>query len=221
MNKEQRWKSFFEKEKAQKYFKDELWPFLENEYKNKIIFPKKEDIFKAFDLVDFNNLKVVIIGQDPYINENQAHGLAFSTLDFLLPKSLKNIFIELKNNYPNVVLKSGNLTSWASQGILLLNRVLSVEKGLSSSHYNRGWEIFTFNVIDYISKNFENIIFVLWGKKAQDLKKDINFKNHFILESSHPSPFSANISFFGSQIFLKINKILEQINKEKINWNIE
>ena len=195
--------------------------FLINEKKKHTIFPKDTQIFNAFKKTSFNNLKVVIIGQDPYHKVGQANGLAFSVSKFIpLPPTLKNIFKELNNDLNINNYENGDLTKWAKQGVLLLNSILTVRENEASSHRYKGWEKFTDNIISTISKNKKNIIFLLWGKFAQEKEKLIDSSKHHILMSSHPSPLSAHISFFGCKHFSKCNIILEKLDKSIINWEI-
>lgn len=183
------------------------------------IYPSKENIFSAFNSTSFENLRVVILGQDPYPTPGHAHGLAFSVGCNVskLPKSLKNIFIELENDL-NIKNDSGHLISWAQQGVLLLNSILTVEKGKPGSHADIGWELFTDNVIDIISSKKDNIVFVLWGNYAQKKGRKINRNKHLVIESAHPSPLSAYRGFLGSRPFTKINEFLMATNSEPINW---
>lgn len=209
-----------ELEFKQDYFK-KINNFLKNE-KDKVIFPPKNKIFAAFDLCKWEDLKVVIIGQDPYHNEHQAHGLAFSVLVEKLPPSLKNIYKEIESEYGYEMPKNnGNLESWAKQGVLLLNTALTVEKNKPGSHAKIGWHTFTENIIKKISTEKNNVVFVLWGNHAHQFKELINEEKHEILESSHPSPFSARKSFFGSNHFVKINDYLKKHNKRVIEWKIK
>lgn len=186
-----------------------LMSYLEEEYKNNVVFPPKDQVFNCFNLTPFDNVKVVIIGQDPYHGDNEANGLSFSTNNSKLPPSLKNIFKELKEDL-GVEKKDGNLDVWAKQGVLLLNTCLTVRKNTPLSHSGLGWEIFTDSVIKLLSNEKEKIIFVLWGNNA--IKKEIliDSKKHIIIRSSHPSPFSARKSFFGSKCFSFINKNLDK-----------
>lgn len=208
------WKILDEEFKKDYYI--QLNNFLEKEYKNKTIYPKKEDIFNAFKYFNFEDLKVVILGQDPYHEEGQAMGLSFSVPnDIKRPPSLNNIFKELENDL-NIKNENNDLTSWAKQGVLLLNTVLTVEQGLANSHKNKGWEIFTDNVIKYIDENKNNVVFILWGNNAREKKKII--KNNYIIESNHPSPLSACRGFFGSKPFSKTNEYLKSKNINEIIW---
>lgn len=208
------WKILDEEFKKDYYI--QLNNFLEKEYKNKTIYPKKEDIFNAFKYFNFEDLKVVILGQDPYHEEGQAMGLSFSVPnDIKRPPSLNNIFKELESDL-NIKNENNDLTSWAKQGVLLLNTVLTVEQGLANSHKNKGWEIFTDNVIKYIDENKNNVVFILWGNNAREKKKII--KNNYIIESNHPSPLSACRGFFGSKPFSRTNEYLKSKNINEIIW---
>lgn len=184
------------------------------------IYPALSNVFTAFHLTDLENLKVVILGQDPYHGPNQAHGLSFSVENSKLPPSLKNIYKELESDLWITPSKSGNLTPWALQWVLMLNAILTVQAGNPASHAKIGWETFTDTVISEISKNTSGVIFVLWGNFAKSKKSLIDEKKHFILESAHPSPFSAYNGFFGSRVFSKINELLKKQNKKEINWHL-
>jgi uracil-DNA glycosylase len=212
------WNNIIKQEEKKPYF-IELNKFLDNEYKNKTIYPARKNIFKAFELCKYDNLKVVILGQDPYHQPNQAQGLAFSTpASMKNPPSMVNILKELLDDISNTNCLDGDLTPWAKQGVLLINSVLSVEHNKANSHKNKGWEIFTDNIIKHISENMEGIIFVLWGNPAIKKSKLIDQNKHFILTSAHPSPLSSYRGFFGSKPFSKINEILKQSNKQEIIW---
>lgn len=185
---------------------------------NKIIYPKKENIFRALKLTDYNDIKVVILGQDPYHGEDEANGLCFSVnKDVKIPPSLRNIFKELKEDL-NIERDNTDLSDWALQGILLLNTILTVEKDKPFSHKNLGWNYFTDNIINKINQKKESVIFVLWGNAAREKKKLITNKNHIIIESAHPSPLSYTRGFKNSKPFSKINKILKEQNKKEIKW---
>lgn len=199
------------------YFK-KLGVFIKNEYKNKIIYPKYNDIFNAFRYTDYNQVKVVIIGQDPYHGENEAHGLCFSVKSGVpIPPSLRNIFKEL---YDDIGVKrtTTELTNWADQGVLLLNSIMTVVKDRPLSHKDKGWEIFTDNVIKKLGEREKPMVFILWGSYARSKKELISNKNHLIIESVHPSPLSANRGFFGSKPFSKANNFLLKNNQDKIEW---
>jgi uracil-DNA glycosylase len=191
--------------------------FLGEEYKSATIYPPKEDIFAAFNLTPFDKVRVVILGQDPYHGANQAHGLAFSVQNPCKPPpSLKNIFKELE-----IAPNCGDLTTWAQQGVLLLNTVLTVREAQAHSHKNKGWEDFTDAVIQTLSKQRDKIIFVLWGGPAQTKLKIIDTQKHLILQAPHPSPLSAYRGFFGCQHFQQINELLISQNETAIDWHIE
>lgn len=191
---------------------------LEIEYQNNIVFPQKEEIFNAFRLTDYDNLKVVILGQDPYHGEGEAEGLAFSVKENIKrPPSLRNIFKEIKNDL-NIDRENNSLKDWASQGVLLLNAILTVQKDTPLSHKYLGWELFTDEVIKTIDKKDTPVVFILWGNYAKSKKALITNKKHYIIEGSHPSPFSANRGFFGTKPFSKTNEFLEKNNIEGIRW---
>lgn len=205
-------------ERKKEYFK-KLETFLEEEYRTKTIFPPKEEVFNAFSFCPLTKIKVVIIGQDPYHEVNQAHGLAFSVKEGnKLPKSLINIYKEL---YDDVLVTrlTGELSDWAKQGVFLINTVLTVEEGKANSHRNKGWEIFTSKVIEELNKDDSPKVFVLWGNQAFEYEKMITNVNHFIIKSAHPSPLSAYRGFFGSKPFSKINSFLRRNGLEEIDWS--
>jgi len=213
------WKSIINSEQNKTYYK-KLNEFIEKQYKITTVYPSKNNIFNAFDLCEYKNLKVVILGQDPYHQPNQAQGLAFSTpKNIKNPPSLVNILKEIKSDlgYDSLAI-NGDLTFWAKQGVLLLNTVLTVEDSKPNSHKDKGWENFTDNIISYISNNKKDIIFLLWGAYAIKKSKLINKNNHHILTAPHPSPLSSYRGFFGCKHFSKINQILETFNKNKIKW---
>lgn len=190
---------------------------VQNEYKNKVIFPPKHEVFNAFRLTPFANVKVVIVGQDPYHGVGEAHGLSFSVRDGVkLPPSLKNIYKELYDDLGVPIRTSGDLSSWAKQGVLMLNSTLTVEKDNANSHSNIGWQQFTDDVIRLIDNNKRDDVFILWGNYARSKKALI--KNNFIIESAHPSPFSAYNGFFGSKPFSKCNNYLKSKGLEEIKW---
>ena len=181
---------------------------------------KEDKVFNSMNICDFSNLKVVLLGQDPYHQKGQAMGLSFSVPENIkIPPSLKNIFIELKNNYPEYEYSNGDLTRWANQGVLLLNSILTVRKSEPGSHNNIGWEKFTDNVIDIISKEKKGLVFMLWGNYAKGKEKYINENEHLILKSGHPSPLSANKGFwFGNNHFKKCNEFLTKNNSAPVKW---
>lgn len=218
---EESWKNLLTKEFESEYFV-QLKSFLLEEKKVYTVFPPGNEIFNAFNLTPFTKVKAVIIGQDPYHGEGQAHGLCFSVKKGVpLPPSLKNIFKELETDLGIPVPLHGDLTLWAQQGVLLLNATLTVRKNEAGSHQHKGWEIFTDAVISAISDNLNGIVFILWGKFAQQKELLIDSKKHFILKAAHPSPFSAYNGFFGCRHFSKTNEYLKQIGKPEINWALD
>jgi uracil-DNA glycosylase len=213
------WATILQTEFEKPYFK-ELTSFVKSEYENHNCYPKEKNIFATFDFCSFDDLKVVIIGQDPYHGENQANGLCFSVKDGVShPPSLRNIFKEIATDLGNEYPKSGNLERWAKQGVLLLNATLTVRAHEAGSHQKQGWETFTDTVIKQISDTAENIVFLLWGGFAKKKVKLIDKKKHYILESGHPSPLSANRGcWFGNEHFSKTNLFLKGIVEEPIEW---
>lgn len=219
---ESSWLKVLNQEFEKDYMKS-LKQFLMFEKKNgKTIYPKGDDIFNAFTLTPFDKVKVVILGQDPYHGTNQAHGLSFSVQKGIrFPPSLKNILKELETDIEDFeISENGDLSGWAKQGVLMLNSSLTVNAGSAGSHQDQGWEIFTDEVIKSLSDKRENIIFILWGKFAQEKEELIDTKKHHIIKSPHPSPFSAYSGFFGSKPFSKTNKILKDLGKIEIDWNL-
>ena len=208
----------FEQESKKEYFIS-LMDFVKKDYQEKTCFPPFEDIFNAFRFKDIDQIKVVILGQDPYHEEHQAYGLSFSILDGNpLPKSLINIYKELYDDV-GITRLTGDLTSWAKQGVFLLNSVLTVEKGKANSHKNKGWEIFTSKVIEELNKDNHPKVFVLWGNDAIKKKDIITNSKHLVITSPHPSPLSSYRGFFGSKPFSKINTFLVNNNLEPIDWS--
>jgi len=213
----EKWDKVLKEEFEKDYFK-ELGCFVKSEYKNKICYPDYKNIFNALRYTDYDDVKVVILGQDPYHGENEAHGLSFSVLEGVKrPPSLNNIFKELYTDL-GISRTNNNLTDWAKQGVLLLNAILSVEKDTPLSHKGKGWEIFTDNIIRYLNEREKPMVFILWGSYARSKKELITNKNHYIIESAHPSPLSASRGFFGSKPFSKTNDFLSKINEKTINW---
>ena len=209
-----KWDIVLKDEFKKEYFRN-LGIFVKNEYKTKTVFPSYENIFDALRFTDYDEVKVVILGQDPYHGLGEAHGLSFSVREGIkMPPSLQNIFKELYSDLGIKRTKS-DLTDWAKEGVLLLNSIMTVVKDTPLSHKNKGWEIFTDTVI---SKLNESVIFLLWGSFARSKKELITNKQHKIIESVHPSPLSANRGFFGSKPFSKINNYLKDMNKEEIKW---
>jgi len=215
------WDELLKEEYKKEYFIN-LKNFLIEEYKNKVVYPKMSEIFNAFLNTSYDNVKVVIIGQDPYHGENEAEGLSFSVkVGIQKPPSLINIFSELKNDLGYDPPNHGSLVSWAKEGVLLLNSTLTVVKDSPKSHSNRGWEIFTDEVIKLINKKNTPVVFILWGSDARSKKYLISNKKHLIIESAHPSPLSAYRGFFGSKPFSKTNDFLVKNNIKPINWKIK
>jgi uracil-DNA glycosylase len=197
-----------------------LLKFLENEYKNKEIYPSKENIFAALNMTSVDDVKVVILGQDPYHGEGQAHGLSFSVNEGVkIPPSLRNIYKELNTDLGIDIPQHGFLESWAKQGVLLLNNTLTVEKSLAGSHQKKGWESFTDKVIETVNDECENVVFILWGGPAQKKGKSIDEKKHLILKSPHPSPLSSYRGFFGCKHFSKANSYLRKHKRSEIVWS--
>lgn len=219
---ENSWKQRIEPEFHKDYMKN-LKVFLKTQYDNKkTIYPKGEQYFAALNLTPFENVKVVILGQDPYHGPGQAHGLSFSVEDGVrFPPSLQNIFQELNNDLEIAKPKTGNLQKWAKQGVLLLNAVLTVESGKAASHQGKGWEQFTDSVIHTLNQEKEHLVFILWGSYAQKKGAFIDRKKHLILESVHPSPLSSYRGFFGSKPFSKTNAYLKAHNIKPIDWNLD
>ena len=212
------WKDFLDSEQQKDYYK-ELKQFLVKEYETGNVYPPADSIFKAFEITPFSSVKVVIIGQDVYHTPNTAMGLAFSVKpECPIPPSLRNIYKEIDNEYGSRSLKNGDLTPWAEQGVFLLNTILTVYSGCPGSHAGKGWEIFTDNVISLLNDDDKPKVFLLWGKFAQRKSELITNKLHFVLESAHPSPFSARNGFFGNNHFLKTNEFLRKNGYEEIVW---
>ncbi len=212
------WSTLLQTQMQEEYFL-QLQNFIDAEYKSKTIFPKYENIFRAFNLIPPQKVKVVIVGQDPYHGANQANGLAFSVCnECKIPPSLKNIFKELVDDMGCKDPVCGNLTSWADEGVLLINSVLTVEQAKANSHKGKGWEIFTDFVIKKLSSEYENIVFVLWGNPSQKKESLIDERKHLILKAPHPSPLSSYRGFFGSKPFSKVNEYLKTYKKEAISW---
>ncbi|OFY64951.1 MAG: uracil-DNA glycosylase [Bacteroidetes bacterium RIFCSPLOWO2_02_FULL_36_8] len=217
-NLEPGWYSALKEEFQKKYFLM-LKEFLIEEKKKYAIFPPGALIFNAFNTTPFNEVKVVIIGQDPYHGKGQAHGLSFSVPDSVaLPPSLKNIFAELNSDTGTSVPQSGNLSHWAKQGVLLLNAVLTVRENQAASHQGKGWENFTDAVVSKLNDEKEKIVFILWGRYAQEKGSLINRSRHLVLTAAHPSPFSAYHGFFGCRHFSKTNEYLKGNGVEEIIW---
>jgi uracil-DNA glycosylase len=203
----------------EKPYYSKLREFLKKEYVEQTIYPQMDDLWTAFNLTPFNEVKVVILGQDPYHGPGQAHGLSFSVKPGVkIPPSLRNMFKELASDIGCSLPENGTLMGWAEQGVLMLNTVLTVRDGQAHSHRKQGWETFTDEVIKRLSAREEPIVFVLWGRPAQEKKKLIDTSRHAIIESVHPSPLSASRGFIGSRPYSKINQILESWDVTPIDW---
>ena len=213
------WNDFFEQERQKEYFKT-LEKEVDEAYKKTTVFPPKEKIYNAFELTFFEHTNVVLLGQDPYHGVNQAQGLAFSTpSDIKNPPSMRNILKEIKSDLgKKPKCEDGDLTPWAKDGVLLINAILTVQEAKEKSHHKMGWEIFSDNLIKFISKYKENVVFILWGFNAIKKEKLIDTQKHFILKGVHPSPLSAYRGFFGCKHFSKTNEILRSLNKKEIDW---
>ncbi|MGR5077342.1 uracil-DNA glycosylase [Photobacterium swingsii] len=217
------WQTLFAQETAKEYFQY-IESYVDNERaQGKVIFPPASDVFNAFDATPFEQVKVVILGQDPYHGPDQAHGLSFSVLPGVkTPPSLANMYKELATDIQGFTVPNhGYLQPWAEQGVLLLNTVLTVEQGKAHSHAKVGWETFTDSVIDTLNVQGEGIIFLLWGAHAQKKGKKIDTQRHHVLTSAHPSPLSAYRGFFGCQHFSQTNTLLSQMNKSAIDWHLK
>jgi len=215
------WKDILRPEFKKDYYKL-LMEFLKKEYETKTIYPQKENIFAALNFTPYEKTKVVILGQDPYIGPNQAHGLSFSVQKGVqIPKSLQNIYKELHDDLGCYIPNNGYLKKWADQGVLLLNACLTVEAGKPNSHKGKGWEFFTDKIIETLNNKETPVVFILWGANARSKKLLITNKKHLIIESAHPSPLSAYHGFFGSRPFSKTNNFLIKNNMEPIDWQIE
>lgn len=211
------WDKVLKDEMKKEYFRN-LGIFVKNEYKHKTIFPPYENIFDALRFTDYDQVKVVILGQDPYHGLGEAHGLSFSVHNGVkMPPSLLNIFKELKSDL-GINRTSTDLTDWAKQGVLLLNSIMTVEMDKPLSHKNKGWEVFTDNIIKYLNEREKPVIFILWGNFARSKKTLITNSRHKIIESAHPSPLSASRGFFGSKPFSRTNNYLKEFGWEEINW---
>ncbi len=214
------WDELLAEEFSKDYYK-ELENFLDEEYKNHIIHPNRENIFAALSGASLSDIKVVIFGQDPYHGENQAHGLAFSVnRGVAIPPSLKNIYKELQAELGCEIPDHGNLSKWSAQGVLLLNSALTVRDGEANSHKGKGWERITDKICEILNERNTPIIFLLWGNDAKKKAAFITNPNHIILSAAHPSPLSAHNGFFGCGHFKKVNEILKALNKKPIDWQI-
>ncbi len=216
------WLSIIGEEFDKPYYKT-LRAFLANEYKTNTVYPVAEDIFNAFHHTPYSKVKVLILGQDPYHNVNQAHGLCFSVKpqQTQLPPSLLNIYKELQSDIGVSIPKNGYLKPWAEQGVMLLNTVLSVREHQANSHQGKGWETFTDSVIQAVNKIDRPVVYLLWGKPAQSKERMLTNKKHLVLKAPHPSPLSAHRGFFGCKHFSKCNEFLLNNGEEPINWEIK
>ena len=214
------WKDFLENEFKQEYFQS-LSAFLKEEYKTKIIYPAREDVFNAFEYTPYETCKVVILGQDPYHEPNQAHGLCFSVRKGVaLPPSLRNIYAELHVDLGCAIPTHGCLVDWARQGVFLLNTTMTVRQGAAASHVGKGWETFTDHTIMKLNEKEEPLVFILWGSNARSKKKLITNSHHFIIESAHPSPLSCYRGFNGSRPFSRCNEFLVKQGIKPVDWQI-
>lgn len=212
------WKNALQEEFEKPYFK-ELADFVKREYEKETVYPSPKFIFRAFELCPFNEVKVVILGQDPYHGGGQANGLSFAVNDGVrFPPSLRNMYKELESDIGGTPNPSGDLSRWAKQGLLLLNATLTVRASSPGSHQNQGWEAFTDAVIRTLSEQRENLVFILWGNYARAKGAHIDRTKHLVIESPHPSPFSAHNGFFGSKPFSKANEYLTAHNTAPIDW---
>lgn len=210
------WKDIFQKEFEKEYF-SELEKFIEKEYREETIYPPKEYMFSAYELTPFNEVKIVVVGQDPYHAPGQAHGLAFSVEKGIrIPPSLVNIYKELHTDINFEIPNHGYLVQWAKQGVLLMNTCLTVRDGQANSHKGHGWENFTDNIIKELSKREKPMVFILWGNNAKKMKKYIDTEKHLVIEGTHPSPLSAYRGFFGGKYFSRANEFLQ----EPVDWTI-
>ena len=207
---------------AQKDYYKKLHDFVDNEYQTKTIFPDRKKIFQAMSRTPYDKVKVVILGQDPYHGQGEAHGLSFSVCPGItIPPSLKNIYKELNAELGCYIPNNGYLMKWAEQGVLLLNSVLTVQKDMPASHRGKGWEIFTDKIIEEIDKKEEPVVFLLWGNFAKSKESLLKNPKHLVLKSAHPSPFSANHGFFGNNHFIKTNEYLKKNGVDPIDWQID
>ncbi|MGA1931876.1 uracil-DNA glycosylase [Arcobacter sp. YIC-464] len=213
------WDDFFKEEEKKEYYQN-LMSQVNKAYATTTVFPPKDKIFNAFSLTPLENTKVVLLGQDPYHGAGQAQGLAFSTpVEIKNPPSMRNMLKEIQEDLGKAsTCEHGDLTSWAKDGVLLINAILTVEEAKAKSHHKMGWEIFTDNLIKFISANCKDIVFILWGSSAIKKEKIIDITKHHILKGVHPSPLSAYRGFFGCKHFSKTNEILNRLGKEEINW---
>lgn len=209
-------------EESKKEYYIKLKEYIDNEYETKEIFPKKQEIFNALRFTPYDDVKVLIVGQDPYHGVGEAHGLSFSVNpNIKIPPSLKNIYKELNDDLKTYIPNNGYLVKWAKQGVMLLNSVLTVQKDTPASHRGKGWEVFTDRVIEEVNKKQSPVVFILWGNYAKEKEKLITNPIHLVLKSAHPSPFSCRNGFFGCKHFSKTNDFLVKNGLEPIDWQIE
>ncbi|MGR6870827.1 uracil-DNA glycosylase [Pseudomonas sp. HK3] len=220
------WQAYFSSQLSQPYMQT-LLEYVEEEYVDETVYPPKGNVWDAFKLTALSNVRVVIMGQDPYHGAGQAHGLSFSVQDNIkIPPSLKNIFKELNRDLGLTVSDSGNLQAWAEQGVLLLNSCLTVRESEPASHSKQGWEVFTQGCIDYINQHKEQVVFLAWGRFAHDVCAKIDTQKHYVIKTSHPSPLGATKqgkhfdAFLGSSCFSKANAYLDKHHKKPIDWNL-
>ena len=214
------WKELFQQEEQKEYYR-KLMQFLDEEYAHRTIYPPREDLFTCFTSCPFEAVKVVILGQDPYHQPDQAHGLCFSVRKGVqIPRSRKNIYKDLKSDMNIDAPSHGCLTDWTKQGVFLMNTVMSVREGQAASHKKKGWETFTDTVISALNEQEKGIVFVLWGSHAQKKAELITGRQHRILMSAHPSPLSASRGFFGSRPFSTVNRYLEEMGRTPIDWRL-
>ncbi len=212
------WEDFFKEEEKKDYYQN-LMSQVNKAYETTTVFPPKDKIYNAFDLTSLENTKVVLLGQDPYHGAGQAQGLAFSTPEEIKnPPSMRNMLKEIEEDIGKSSCENGDLTSWAKDGVLLINAILTVEEAKAKSHHKMGWEKFTDNLITFISNNCSDVVFILWGASAIKKQKIIDESKHHILSGVHPSPLSAYRGFFGCKHFSKTNEILKELGKEEIKW---
>ncbi|WP_347860516.1 uracil-DNA glycosylase [Salimicrobium sp. PL1-032A] len=215
------WNTYLQPEYEKSYYQ-KLRTFLKQEYKHKEIYPPMDDIFNALKTTSYAETKAVIIGQDPYHGPNQAHGFSFSVQPGVkIPPSLRNIFKELNEDTGITIPSHGHLLPWAEEGVLLLNNVLTVRRGEAHSHQGEGWEEFTDKVIDSLNARNTPVVFILWGKAARKKAQAVDRSKHFVIESSHPSPFAAHRGFFGSRPFSRTNEFLQEIGRSPVDWRLE
>ena len=215
------WDELLEKEFEKSYYKD-IWKYLDEEYKNNVVYPAIENLFSALDCTDYSYVKVVILGQDPYHGPDQSHGLAFSVKPGIrIPPSLRNIYKELNSDLGCKIPNNGYLEKWAHEGVLLLNTSFTVRGGEANSHSKIGWQVFTDNIIKLLNHRKDPIVFILWGNNAIKKQELITNPQHHIIKSVHPSPLSASRGFFGTKPFSRANEFLQNDGKEPIDWQIE